>query len=236
MQPDTPLGRRDVLAMAGTSTVALGGIGGATLAFPAGATARAQIDTQDLAVTTPDGTVDEIVVYMQVECTYENVDGTVQWMDVTTTLNGETIHSDRYDINHPDWLEADVGEDSGSVVYRPYMDRFGSNDRVFLFEDTAYESADFAVDEDGTTETFDLDLGVDVGVVTQAEETVATTETSATTQLSITNEADGDSDGDENGTGPGNGTDGGQEPTASASVDQVRLFVELPNGERVSSN
>lgn len=215
--------------MAGTSAAALGGVAGGTLLLGGSTVASAQIDTENLEVTTPDGTVEEIVVYMEVECSYDNVDGTVQWLGMTTTLNGETIHADEYDINHPDWLEADTGPDSGSVVYRPYMDRFGTNDRVFLFEDTGYEPGDFAVSEDGATETFDLDFSVEMAVITDAEETVATAESSATSQLTITNEADGGDDGG------GSGGNGSEDPEASAGVSEVSLAVELPGGDTVSS-
>lgn len=234
MRPDLSVDRRDVLAMAGTSAAAIGTIAGGTMLLGGSAVATAQIDTEDLEVTTPDGTVEEIVVYMEVECSYDNVEGTVQWLGVTTTLDGETIHSAEYDVNHPDWLEADTGPDSGSVVYRPYMDRYGTNDRVFLFEDTAYEPSDFEVTEDGAAETFDLDFGVEMAVITEAEETVATTETSATSQLTITNEAD---DGGDGGTGDdGGGDSDSEEQSASMAVSQVSLTVELPNGDTVSSS
>lgn len=201
--------------------MSVGGIAGGSLLLGESAVASAQIDTEDLQVTSPDGTVQEIVIYMEVECSYSNVDGAVQWLGMTTTLNDETIHSAEYDINHPDWLDSDTGPDAGSVVYRPYMDRYGTQDRVFLFEDTGYVPDDFTVTEDDSSETFDLDFGVQMDVITEQEETVATTETSATSQLTITN-------------APDDGSGGNAE--ASLGAPNVSLSVELPNGETVSSS
>lgn len=211
----------------------LAGMAGGSVVFSDGAEGSAdmQVDAPSLEVTTPNGTVEEIIVYLTADATYGGFDEEVTELGFTTTLDDETVHSGDFDVNHPDWM-GETGPESGDFTYRAFMERFGEEDRIFLFDDTGFEPADFEVPDAGASETFDLDFEVEFRILSEGE-VLMTREDAATASITIHNEADDDGGGD--GTEDDDGDEEGSEPEASMSVTNIDITVELPNGETVGS-
>lgn len=235
MGSDHAIGRRGILTLTG-GTVTFAGLAGGSvlLSDGAGATAEMELTAPSLEVTTPNGTVEEIVVYLTADATYSGFDEEITELGFTTTLNGESIHSGEYHVNHPDWI-GETGPESGDFTYRAFMDRFGDRDRVFLFEDTSFEPADFAVPEPGASRTFELEFDVEFEIIS-GEKVVTTRTDSATATLTIHHEAaDGEETANDDGDDDTGDGDAGNEPEASMGVSEVQLVVELPDGETVSS-
>lgn len=223
MERPNSINRRHALIWTGTSAMALGGIAGGSvlLSRDAGATAAVEIDAPNLEVSSPDGTVEEIIINVEANATYSGFnDVDVEYLGFTLTLNGKTIHEGNYSIEHPD-IGGVSGPDKGNVHYRPYPTRIGpDDDQVFLFEDTAFEPPDFEVPEDGASKTFDLDLGLEFRVMSPKKKVLMKRHTSATATITLHNEED---------------TDDGSEYAAGLEATTVEIQVELPNGETVGS-
>lgn len=211
-QPDS-ISRRDALIWTGTGAMALGGVAGGSVLMSnnAGATAEMQVEAPHLEVPTPDGNVENVVFYITIEASYSGFGGEVEFLSFETAIDGETVHTGMYGHDYPEQIGGDRDGESGEVWLHPSGEHEG---RIFLFKDTSYEPADIRVPEDGESETFEFDIGVDFELLSADEEVLLAKHDSATATITIYNNDDDESD-----------------PEASMSMTTVELKVVLPNGE-----
>lgn len=222
------------MTLAGTGIVGVAAIGGGSMMFGGTARATMQVETEDLEVTTEDGTVEAInLIVTEAEAAYENIEGGVNHFVFTTSVNGEELLRHSFPTQYLDESAGhDLGENSGTVQYHSGIDRPGGPG-IPLFRTSSYEPSDFDVPEDGRSETFTLDVEVEFEVHPESgpENPAVTVTGSTSVDLTIHNE-EGSSDGDGGGNEGGGGAD--PEPEASISGTKVSLSVELPNGESVT--
>lgn len=210
--------------MTGATIVSLSGCVSQSTAGTAGAEMNLSIDDASLDVTSSDGVIDELWIYVEVEFEYSGwQDHEITGIGFDTRIDGETTHDTVYGLAHPDWIWDEVGDEaSGSGTYRVFRDRFGNNDRIFLFEDAPnYEQADLAVDEPGETRTFELDFFIEMRLVADEDDTVWTGSDEATITIAHTYEADG-GDGD-----TGDDDTAEEDGDASIGIGTIHLHAEV---------
>jgi len=222
--------RRELIGVLTSATaVVLSGCANLSPVRDARAQADLSVDDASLEVTSPNGVLDEVRIYTEVNFGYSGwQDHAITGIGFDTKIDGVSTLDRVYSINHPDWIWADPGDDkSGSGTYRVFQHRLGPRDRIFLFEDAPnYEQADLAVEEPGATETFELDLSVEIRLVADEDDVGWSGSDEATVTITHTHEADGD--------GNGAGDDAGiQDGNASMGVGKIKLAAEV-DGELVT--
>lgn len=208
-------------ASVGTATIV--GCNQLSPAEEASATMQAESDGSSIEVTTPDGTVESIRVFVNVILEYSGwTDQEIDHAGFTTELNGEAVHSGDFSFEHPDLQTGptdDMGPDEGSIRYFPFFDRIGSNHGVFLFDDTSYSQEDFEVGTPGETETHEIPVDVEGRLLAGEDNVVWSDSVSTSLSITITHEEDDNGGGGE----------------ASMGIDSVDIIVELPDGDTVTS-
>ncbi len=189
--------REYVSGMTGMTAVLLSGCNSLS---PAGiAEASTSVDDSVLEVTTSDGVIDEVIMYVEVAFEYSGWhDDEITHIGFESEIDGETIKRRDFGLNHPDWMwDGERGDgESGSGTYRVFMSRTGDHDRIFLFEDAPnYEQSDLEIGEPGETETFELDFDIGMRLIADDDDVVWTSSDSATIEIIHTYRSD-DTDGE----------------------------------------
>lgn len=228
--------RRNLLgALTGATVVSLSGCLSRSTAGAAGAEMSLSVDDASLEVTSSDGVIDDVWIYVEVEFGYSRwEDHEITDIGFETRIDGETTRDAAYGVTHPDWIWDEAGDgDSGSGTYRVFQDRFGNDDRIFLFEDAPnYEQADLTVDEPGETETFELDFDIEMRLVADGDDVVWTGSDEATITIAHTHEAD-DGDGGDTDDGDTDDDTAAEDGEASMGIGTIDLGVAV-DGEVVS--
>ncbi|MGM0399010.1 MAG: hypothetical protein ACQEQY_08460 [Halobacteriota archaeon] len=178
------------------------------------------MDSRSAEVTTPDGTVDEIVIPVMVDCEYSGFTGTeVTHQGFTLAIDEEVVDDGTWSIEHPDFM-GELGPDEGDFTYRSFF--WKVNDWVPVFEETSYTQEDFYVDE-GESETFDFDIDVEWRIVSD-DDVLRTESLAETVSITIHHESDDDSGGE---TTTATATATTESGTASMETMDIRIYAEI---------
>ncbi|UWG48046.1 hypothetical protein HSRCO_1768 [Halanaeroarchaeum sp. HSR-CO] len=209
--------RRSVVGALGSVIL----VGTAGCATTVSAQSTAQMDSRNAEVTTPDGSVDEIVIPVMVDCEYSGfTQAEVTHQGFTLAIDEEIVDDGTWSIEHPDFL-GELGPDAGDFTYRSFF--WKVNDWVPVFEETSYTQEDFYVDE-GESETYDFDIDVEWRIVSD-EEVLRTESLSETVSITIHHESSG---GDSGGDSPtATVTETPESGAASMETMDIRIYAEI---------
>lgn len=207
--------RRSVVGAVGSAIV----VGTAGCATTASAQSTAQMDSRSAEVTTADGTVDEIVIPVMVDCVYSGfTQNDVTDQGFTLAIDDEVVDEGTWSIDHPDLL-GELGPDAGDFTYRSFF--WKVNDWVSLFQDTTYAQEDFYVEE-GATETFDFDIDVEWRIVSN-EDVLRTESLSENVSITIHHDSSDAADG----TPTATATTTTEQGAASMETMDIRIYAEI---------
>lgn len=196
----------------------------------------------EVAVTTDDGRLQQLLVNPRTEFAYENAESITHFR-FHLTVNGETVSDQTYQNHDSVVIYQDRPTDRpGIEEYAPesatvYIEAMQVGGGYNVIDDQSpFTPSDFEVSEDGASETFDLEIAMEVSAIagelgTRAggddPEVVVSASASRLLKLTIHNEAESSTGG-----GSGEEESGSEpEPTASTTMSDFTVHAQKTDGE-----